>query len=63
MTPTERGRLTLEAATGRVRAVERAAFDGLTNDDERAVRAWLADLAATPPIPPAAGSRERKSDG
>src|SRR4051794_6901224 len=51
--PTKRGRRTLKTATARVRAIERAAFTGLTDDDERAVRAWLANLAATPPSPPA----------
>jgi DNA-binding MarR family transcriptional regulator len=61
--PTKRGRRTLETATGRVRAVERTALAGLTNDDERAVRSWLANLAATTPSPRAGGSRERKSDG
>jgi DNA-binding MarR family transcriptional regulator len=44
--PTERGRKTLEAATARVRAIEQAAVAGLSGDDERAVRAWLANLAA-----------------
>jgi len=43
--PTEHGRKTLEAATGRVRAVERAVLAGLTDDDERVVRLWLANLA------------------
>src|SRR4051812_24333835 len=42
--PTTRGRRTLKAATGRVRAVERAALAALTDDDERAVRGWLANL-------------------
>src|SRR4051794_26634522 len=63
MAPTDDGRRTLEAATGRVRAVERAALAGLTDDDERAVRHWLAELAATPPSPEAGESRERTSDG
>src|SRR3954463_4738823 len=49
--PTEHGRRILEAATGRVRAVERAALAGLSDDDEQAVRRWLAGLA-----------RERNSD-
>jgi DNA-binding MarR family transcriptional regulator len=44
--PTKRGRQTLDAATGRVRAVERASLAGLTKDDERTVRNWLANLAA-----------------
>jgi DNA-binding MarR family transcriptional regulator len=43
---TKRGRRTLGAATERVRPIERAAFSGLSREDERAVRAWLAGLAA-----------------
>jgi DNA-binding MarR family transcriptional regulator len=41
---TTRGRKTLTAATDRVRAVERTALAGVSRDDERAVRAWLATL-------------------
>jgi DNA-binding MarR family transcriptional regulator len=44
--PTKRGRNTLNAATERVRAVERAALADLSRTEERAVRTWLADLAA-----------------
>jgi DNA-binding MarR family transcriptional regulator len=44
--PTKRGRKTLEAATQRVRAIERTALAGLTRDEERAVRTWLAGVAA-----------------
>ena len=44
---TGEGRRALTAATGRVRAVERSALAGLSRDDERAVRAWLANVAAT----------------
>jgi DNA-binding MarR family transcriptional regulator len=44
---TRRGRNALTAATDRVRAVERSALAGLSRDDERAVRSWLASLAAT----------------
>ncbi len=44
--PTTRGRKTLKAATDRVRAVERSALAGLSRRDERAVRTWLADVAA-----------------
>ncbi len=44
--PTQRGRARLKAATARVRAIERAALDGLGADEERVVRAWLARLAA-----------------
>ena len=44
--PTKRGRKSLEAATERVRAIERAALAGLSRNDERAVRTWLANVAA-----------------
>jgi DNA-binding MarR family transcriptional regulator len=44
--PTRRGRKTLEAATVRVRAVERAALAGLSRDEQRVVRTWLAGVAA-----------------
>jgi DNA-binding MarR family transcriptional regulator len=44
--PTKRGLNTLKAATDRVRAVERAALAGLSRNDERAVRSWLARVAA-----------------
>ncbi len=44
--PTKQGLKTLTAATGRVRAVERAALAGLSRSDVRAVRAWLASVAA-----------------
>ena len=44
--PTKQGLETLEAATDRVRAVERAALAGLSRNDKRAVRTWLANVAA-----------------
>ena len=44
--PTKRGRETLEVATERVRAIERTALAGLSRNDERAVRTWLARTAA-----------------
>ena len=44
--PTKRGRKTLAAATDRVRSVERTALAGLSRNDERAVRTWLASVAA-----------------
>jgi DNA-binding MarR family transcriptional regulator len=44
--PTKRGREHLQAATERVRAVERAALAGLSGDEERSVREWLAGVAA-----------------
>jgi DNA-binding MarR family transcriptional regulator len=43
---TKRGRTTLKAATDRVRAVEQTAFASLNRADERAVRTWLASVAA-----------------
>ncbi len=43
---TNRGGEVLAAATDRVRAVERNALTGLNRDDERAVRSWLASVAA-----------------
>ena len=44
--PTNRGRTCLKTATRRVRAVEQAALAGLSREEERTVRAWLASLAA-----------------
>lgn len=44
--PTARGRKTLKVATERVREVERSAVAGLSRHDERAVRTWLANVAA-----------------
>ncbi len=44
--PTTRGRRCLETATHRVRAVERAALADLSREDERTIRAWLANVAA-----------------
>ena len=46
--PTKQGRDVLRAATRRIRVVERAAFDGLNQEDEATVRAWLSGLAAPP---------------
>ena len=44
--PTRKGRDALEAATARVREIERAALAGLSRDEERAVRTWLAGIAS-----------------
>ena len=44
--PTARGRECLETATRRVRVAEHAALADLSREDERAVRAWLANVAA-----------------
>jgi DNA-binding MarR family transcriptional regulator len=49
ISPTERGRATLAAATDRVRTVEQAALAGLNRGEERIVRAWLADVATSTP--------------
>jgi DNA-binding MarR family transcriptional regulator len=45
--PTRRGRTTLAAATDRVRAVEQAALASLSRTEERVVRTWLANVAAS----------------
>jgi DNA-binding MarR family transcriptional regulator len=45
--PTQRGRKALNAATDRVGAIERTALAGLSRNDERVIRSWLANLAAT----------------
>jgi DNA-binding MarR family transcriptional regulator len=58
--PTGRGRECLEAATGRVRAVERAALAGLSPADERTVRAWLATVAAMTPSPEKAEAKPKE---
>ena len=50
--PTKRGRMTLAAATARVREVEQAALAGLSRTDERVVRTWLANTAARMPSTP-----------
>jgi DNA-binding MarR family transcriptional regulator len=44
--PTRQGLKTLEAATLRVRKVERAAVAGLSRSEERTVRSWLANVTA-----------------
>jgi DNA-binding MarR family transcriptional regulator len=44
--PTQRGYEHLQTATERVRAVEQAVLSGLTTGDERAIREWLASVAA-----------------
>ena len=60
--PTNRGRTCLATATRRVRAVEHAALAGLSREEERTVRAWLASLAAMTTSPEKAeAEREEKS--
>jgi DNA-binding MarR family transcriptional regulator len=44
--PTTQARRCMEAATRRVRAVEHAALADVSREDERTIRAWLANLAA-----------------
>ena len=46
--PTKHGLKALKAATDRVRAVERAALAGLSPNEERAVRTWLANVGTIP---------------
>jgi len=57
---TKRGRTCLEAATRRVRAVEHAALAGLSREDERTVRAWLASLAALTTGPDEAAAEQKE---
>jgi DNA-binding MarR family transcriptional regulator len=59
--PTKRGRKRLEAATGRVRAVERAALASLSGEEERSVRTWLANLAAATTSPREGVTRREQS--
>jgi DNA-binding MarR family transcriptional regulator len=58
--PTKLGCTRLEAATHRVRAAERAALAGLSREQERAVRAWLADLAAVSARPNSAEAQRQE---
>jgi len=57
--PTKRGRTRLQAATRRVRAVERAALSDLSGEEERTVREWLANVAAMA-TSPRGGAVKRK---
>ena len=60
--PTTRGRRCLETAMRRVRVVEHAALAGLSREDERTIRAWLASMAAmTTSLKKAEVEREEKS--
>ena len=56
--PTKQGHDALRAATKRIRVVERAAFAGLSKQEEATVRGWLAGLAAPAPPP-----RQADADG
>jgi DNA-binding MarR family transcriptional regulator len=60
---TARGRKRLEAATCRVREVEHAALADLSREDERTIRAWLANLAAMTTGPHESVSSESDSSG
>src|SRR3954449_12602081 len=55
--PTKRGRERLQEATERVHELECAALAGLTPDEERAVRNWLAAVAT---MASAAADQERE---
>jgi DNA-binding MarR family transcriptional regulator len=57
---TTRGRGCLEAATRRVRAVEQAALADLSREDQRTVRAWLANLAAMTASPQQAEANQKE---
>ena len=57
---TNRGRTCLETATRRVRVVERAVLADLSREDERTVRAWLANVAAMTTSPKRQRSSEEK---
>jgi DNA-binding MarR family transcriptional regulator len=58
--PTTRGRTCLETATRRVRAVEHAALADLSREDERTIRAWLADVAAMTTSLKKAGTEQKE---
>jgi DNA-binding MarR family transcriptional regulator len=60
---TTRGRKRMEAATRRVREVEHAALADLSREDERTIRAWLANLAAMTTGPRKSVSSESDSSG
>jgi DNA-binding MarR family transcriptional regulator len=57
---TPRGRECLEAATRRVRVVEHAALADLSREDQRTVRAWLANVTAMTASPQITGVRKEK---
>ena len=57
---TNQGRERLATATRRVRAVEHAALAGLSREDERTVRVWLASLAAMTTSPKKAEVKRRE---
>jgi DNA-binding MarR family transcriptional regulator len=58
---TRRGRDRVRVATERVREVESLALAGLTRSDERAVRTWLATVAAMTPAPNTGERRQNRA--
>jgi DNA-binding MarR family transcriptional regulator len=58
--PTTRGRTCLETATRRVRVVEQAALAGLSHEDVRIVRAWLANVAGLTTGPEQAEAEQKE---
>jgi DNA-binding MarR family transcriptional regulator len=59
--PTKHGRERLDAATERVRELERTAFGGLSRDEERVVRNWLARVATLESAARMTGHQERNA--
>jgi DNA-binding MarR family transcriptional regulator len=59
--PTTQGRRRLATATRRVRAVEQAALAGLSREEQRTVRGWLAELAGRTTPGPAPRTRRDES--
>ena len=58
--PTSEGRERLAAATRRVRRVEHAVLDGLSREEERIVRTWLATVAVMTAGTEKTGAREER---
>ena len=58
--PTARGRKCLETAARRVHVVEQAALAGLSREDGRTIRAWLANVAALPTGPKKAEAAQKE---
>jgi DNA-binding MarR family transcriptional regulator len=58
--PTARGRQCLQTATRRVRAVEHAAVAGLSREDARTIRVWLASVAALTTGPEKAEAEQKE---
>jgi DNA-binding MarR family transcriptional regulator len=58
--PTESGRQRLEAATHRVRGVERTALSDLSGEEEKTVRKWLANVAVITSGPREGGAKRKE---